>query len=381
LRRLEARVDALETAMPQPEPAGVPPAALVLTPDPGPAAPSLSETIREHVYFSQVEPDIAPPLSLEAPAPVETPEPNPAPPASSAPVPLHVDRSEWEATVGGAWLNKLGVFVLVIGVALFLGYSFTQMGPAGRAGMGVAVSLAMLASGAAFERRERYAVFGRGLLGGGWASLYFTAYAMHAVDTAKVISSPLAGAILLLAVAVGMILHSLRYRSETVTALAYFVAFVTLAITPMTAFSVLALVPLAASLLYVANHFSGSAMALFGLLATYGTYALHGDSGAPLWQGQTIFTTYWLLFEAFDWRRAARRSPYQVWEQAIAPLNALAFTGLSFVKWSGAAPDRLYVLAIGIASAYLGSTILRTRLRPPSSFPAECSTLERALSG
>ena len=36
---------------------------------------------------------------------------------------------EWEAIVGGNWLNKVGVFVLVIGIALFPGYSFTRMGP------------------------------------------------------------------------------------------------------------------------------------------------------------------------------------------------------------------------------------------------------------
>jgi len=53
-----------------------------------------------------------------------------------------------------------------------------------------------------------------------------------------------------------MIVHSLRYRSQTVTGLAYFIAFVTLAITQVTPLSVLALVPLAASLLYVAHRFS-----------------------------------------------------------------------------------------------------------------------------
>ena len=56
---------------------------------------------------------------------------------------------------------------------------------------------------------------------------------------------------LLLPVAAGMIVHSLRYRSQTVTGLAYFVAFGTLAITDMTTLPFLALVPLAASLLYV----------------------------------------------------------------------------------------------------------------------------------
>ncbi|HEX4594394.1 MAG TPA: DUF2339 domain-containing protein, partial [Bryobacteraceae bacterium] len=94
---------------------------------------------------------------------------------------------EWEAIVGGSWLNKLGVFVLVIGIALFLGYSFTKMGPPGRVGIGLAVSLAMLGGGIVLEKRARYMNFARGLLGGGWGALYFTTYAMHSVEAAKVI--------------------------------------------------------------------------------------------------------------------------------------------------------------------------------------------------
>src|ERR1035441_873003 len=50
------------------------------------------------------------------------------------------------------------------------------------------------------------------------------------LPAAKVLDSPFAATLLLLAVAAGMIVHSLKYRSQTVTGLAYFLAFVTLAI-------------------------------------------------------------------------------------------------------------------------------------------------------
>src|SRR6516162_10237047 len=89
----------------------------------------------------------------------------------------------------------------------------------------------MLASGAILEPREQYRMFARGLLGGGWAALYVTVFAMHGVDAARVIPSPIAGGILLLAVAVGMIAHSLRYGSQTITGVAYFVGFASVAIT------------------------------------------------------------------------------------------------------------------------------------------------------
>jgi uncharacterized membrane protein len=153
---------------------------------------------------------------------------------------------EWEAVVGGNWLNKLGVLVLVIGIALLLGYEFTRVGPLGRVSIGMAVGLTMLIGGVFVERKRAYAIFARGLIGGGWAALYFTTYAMHALPAARVIDNPYLGTALVLAVACGMILHSLRYKSQTVSGLAYFIAFATLALGKSTPFSVLALLPLAA---------------------------------------------------------------------------------------------------------------------------------------
>ena len=115
-----------------------------------------------------------------------------------------------------------------------------------------------------------------------------------------------------------MIVHSLRYRSQTVTGLAYFIAFATLtpAISEVTTLSVAALIPLAASLLYIARHFRWRMLAVLGLIATYATCATNPDSGAPLWQAQALFTIYWLMFEAFD---LLCRDPW------LLPLNAAGF--------------------------------------------------------
>jgi hypothetical protein len=272
------------------------------------------------------------PLAPAPPAPPAPPTPPPpAPQPAFTTLAPRRSTEDWETLVGGNWLNKAGVFVLVIGIALGLGYSFTRMGPGGRVAISIAASLAMLAGGIVMEPRERYRTFARGLLGGGWAALYFTVYASQAV---------------------GMIAHSLRYRSETVTGLAYFIAFVTLAITEVTPLSVIALVPLAASLLYVAHRFSWSKMALFGLIATYATCASRGDTGAPLWQTQAIFSIYWLLFESFDLVR-----PWRV----LLPLNAIGFLGLSVMKWHAAAPEQLWQLLAAAAAAYLAGAVARAR--------------------
>ena len=102
------------------------------------------------------------------------------------------------------------------------------------------------------EHRARYVIFGRGLIGGGWAALYTTAYAAHAFESSRIIQSPLVASVLLSAVALGMILHSLRYRSEVVTGVAYFVGFATLAISPITSLALVASVLLIGSMLYLA---------------------------------------------------------------------------------------------------------------------------------
>ncbi len=332
----------------------------------------------------------APPiLPLREPTPVPEPLPSTPEPVAESPAPSAPPRTwrdqlrdsmggqEWEAVVGGSWLNKLGVLVLVIGVALLLGYEFTRVGPGGRVAIGMAVGLTMLISGVFIERKQAYAIFARGFIGGGWAALYFTTYAMHAVPAAKVIDNPYLGSALLLATATGMILHSLRYRSQTVSGLAYFIAFATLALSESTPFSVLALLPLAASLLYLSHRFEWHRMAVFGLFATYATCASRPDVDAPLASTQALFAAYWLLFETFDFLRLRRSTARWTIDSLILPMNAFAFLGLSMVKWQHSAPEHLYAFLAAGAAVYLASAMLRARVRPPSSFDGSAGTIAR----
>jgi hypothetical protein len=308
---------------------------------------------------------------VDTPAPFMPVEP-PIVPMRPQPLPAflreapHRSSQEWETILGGNWLNKVGVFVLVVGIALALGYSFTRLTAVGRVSIGIAASLAMLAAGAILEPRERYRTFARGLLGGGWAALYITVFAMHTVEAAKVVQNPVLGFVLLLAVAAGMILHSLRYRSETVTGLAYLTAFGTLIITEVRGLPLLALIPLAVSLLYLAHRFTWPRMAILGVIATYGIGALRGDSGAAMWAAQAVLAVYWLLFETFDILHPSS------W---LLPLNAAGFIGLSLLKWSGTAPQQIWILLSAIAIAHLLSGVARW----PSGAWRGAATLSAAL--
>ena len=337
-------------------------------------------------------PDVPPPLlghfPVEAGIPaaaqqVWEPEPAVAPhPGADTPSALtqwsqrireRMAGEEWEAVVGGSWLNKLGVLVLVIGLSLFVGYSFTRLGPPGRIAVGMAVSVAMLAGGAIFERRARYLIIGHGLIAGGWAGLYFTTYAAHGLEAARVIRDPLVGIALLAAVAAGIILHSLRYQSEVVTGLAYFLGFVTLSLSPVTGFTAAASVPLAGSLLYVAQRFSWTSMAVAGVALTYGTFALRLGAGAPaggfledLVSRQSILATYWVLFEGFDLLNLLKRRQRRGIAQTIFPLNACGFLGVSLLQWPSGTPRALSFFFAAAGAAYLANAILRARLEPPA---------------
>src|SRR5690348_3597694 len=87
----------------------------------------------------------------------------------------HGEPVSFEERIGVSWLNKLGVSILVLGIASFLGYHVSGLGPLGKVLGGVAAAIAMVVGGAALERLERYRLAGRGLIGGGWGLLYFVA--------------------------------------------------------------------------------------------------------------------------------------------------------------------------------------------------------------
>jgi hypothetical protein len=334
----------------------------------------------------------AEPAPPPRPAPVVTPAPRPTPPPAPSP-PVFVPPArpswherlfagqEWETVVGGSWLNKLGAVVLVVGLVLLLGYSAARVGPPGRVLISLVTSLSLLATGVVIEARGRFRIFARGLIGAGWAGLYSTVYAMHSVAAARVIQDPLIGATLLLAVAVGMIAHSLRYRSEAATGVAYAAAYVSLAVTPLAPFSVLGLFPITASLLVLSARMRWHTSALLAALATYLVCATRESHGTPLWASIALVAGYWLAFEIYDLVRSSQREPAPWRALAIWPINAGAAFLLTCLKWRALEPQSIHWFLTGAGVVFLLSSAVRAIVRPRSSFPEDARSLDRFLSG
>jgi uncharacterized membrane protein len=339
----------------------------------------------------------APAHAIETSRPVETaaPQPRPAAPAPEPAPPLpsplphkaapqarrslsgalksRIDVADWEAVIGGRWLNKIGIVVLVVGVALFLGYSLRYMGPLGRVATGGFSGLTLLIGGVLLERIKKYALFAKPLVGGGWALLYFTAYAAHNVSAARVIEAPIWGLALLGAVAAGMILHSLWYRSELATGLAYFLGFVTVAISPITEFSLGASLVLAVSLVLIVSRTRWHSLGVFGVAATYVNHVLWlefrmgGFVPRPsleiFWLGQGMLIVYWLVFSAFDFLLAPAAEREKRAAIGINLANTVAFLGLSFRQVGAVFPESRYVLTGSAGLAYLATSSLLYALK------------------
>jgi uncharacterized membrane protein len=133
--------------------------------------------------------------------------------------------SALEEALGTNWLNKLGIIILVLGIELFGIYELGELGPSGKVMLSCLVSVALLGGGIYLERKDRYHILGRTGIGGGWALLFFTAYAVNHVDAMHVLDSTSSESILMLVVAAAMTAHTLRYNSQVVTGLAFLLGY------------------------------------------------------------------------------------------------------------------------------------------------------------
>ena len=84
----------------------------------------------------------------------------------------------WEYAVATNWLLRIGILVVLAGIAFFLKYSIEKgiMGPLGRVALSLAAGLCMICFGVRLLFK-RYHLLGQGLVGAGFVTLYFAFYA------------------------------------------------------------------------------------------------------------------------------------------------------------------------------------------------------------
>ena len=352
-----------------------------IEPRPVPAAPEAAEQETPQVAEIPVQPPPLP-VSEQKPAPVgaaEPVEPPPVPPPIPAfthdePAGFSIGRLlNLEETLGTNWLNKLGIVILVIGVALFLSYEMRELGPAGKVTVGYAAGAVMLGASVFFERRRQWQVLARAGIGGGWSLLYFTTYAMYHVPAAHILSSESVDLALLLIVAAGMIAHTLRYESQVVTGLAFLLAFTTVNISRGDASSLIASAILAAGLATVAVRRRWFEMEIAGMAAAYCNHflwlrpiilSMHGHVHAfPGYAASSaLLYGYWLIFRAsYILRRIDDQRQEQV-STIAALLNTVLF--VSVMGYQSVHPELAFQFFLGVGAVeFLAGQLPITRRR------------------
>jgi hypothetical protein len=359
-----------------PEPASKPvppPSAPVMPPEPAAA-------YRVPPAVAAFTPPIAP--TPPAPRPLAPPPIQPASAPQAAPAAVVGEPAEavklvsLEERVGANWLNKLGIASLVIGLAFFLALKLQTWGPAGKVLCGYAVSVALLAGGVWLERKATYRIFARAGIGGGWALGFFTTFALYHIPAAHLLNSLVVDLVLMLAVAACMVGHSLFYRSQTVTGLAFLLGFATLLTSHMESangtvvFSLAASAVLALALVVVTTLRHWAVLELAGLSAVYLTHFVWLSQVLPdnhtaftaFWPSTALILLYWLIFRL----AYVLRAPLDQHEENLSSLTAvLNSTGvLGLLKFQSAHPEWAFwaLLALGAVEMTMAFS-LRSRRR------------------
>jgi len=311
----------------------------------------------------KIPPKSEPAISRTEPAPTyvtpipSVPEPQPVSatePSQAAGRTRLISVSGLEETLGTNWLNKLGIVMVVLGIALFGTYELGELGSSGKVALSCVVSAVLLGGGVYLEKKDRYRILGRTGIGGGWAVLFFTAYAVNHVAAMHIMDSATADSILMLIVAAGMTVHTLRYDSQVVTGLAFLLGYSTVALSHDNVYSLTAGVILALGLVSIVLHRGWYELEFFGILSSYlnhlyWLYRLLGSDGAqgdafPEYHTSTaILLFYWVTFRVSYLIRKVRID--QPAAEHVSTAAALANTLLLLLtmKFQSVQPELAYI--------------------------------------
>ncbi len=173
--------------------------------------------------MEQSEPEAPPVAPMPPPMPMEMAEEEAPLPVEPAPAPAaSQEEGSFELRFGRVWLVRLGIALLVTGLVLLGNYAYKNwirdLAPGVRLAALYLGAFALSGAGIRLGRREGLRRFGEVLLGGGLAFFYWCTYAAHHVGRLRVIESPVAAAMLLLAAA-GVVVAVALKRNSRVTAL------------------------------------------------------------------------------------------------------------------------------------------------------------------
>jgi hypothetical protein len=276
---------------------------------------------------------------------------------------------KFEELLGTNLFAKIGAVLIVLGVAYALSVVWkSDVGPWARVAMGMFLGAVLLGTGIFLERKELYRIVARAGVAAGWAILFATAYAMNHVDKAKVLPSEVADLGLMFVVAAAMVLHTLRFRSQIATALAFLSAFAGIFATvfpskevaPPNVSSLTAAIVLAAGVAVVAVLRQWFVLETCAIVATYLNHFVwlihiiqpmgkHHKPFPEFLSSAGILVSYWAVYRvSYLWRQKG--------DERISAVAALLNTGLllAVLKYQAVHPEYAFWALLALGSIELG---------------------------
>ncbi len=374
LDRLGNRIDNVEATLacrrlsssPPPAFAGFPPPPAKEEPEPVeresvPPPPQPTDS-GETAFFKDLD---------ETDAPSTPPPPLPEPATSSR----QADGETLEMRLGQVWLVRIGIVVLLTGLVFLGNYAYHEfidrVGAIGKLALMALAGGALSATGWWLQRRDAFRNFGRVLLGGGLATLYYTTYASHFVPTLRVISSPLLAGTLLLAMGGAFVWLADRIRSSLLAGTTIALAFYTAAINPIGNFSLFSNLVISGVGVVLLARRQWSAVSFLTLAGSYGAFAfwrLH-ESGSFVAAPEAFLpavlfpAAYWIVHTAAVlWRRTPALDPAA--RPVYLTINNAAFFALVAPVVEGRYPGSLWICALGFGAVLLVLGVVAARTAP-----------------
>ncbi|MFA5248694.1 MAG: DUF2339 domain-containing protein [Patescibacteria group bacterium] len=206
-----------------------------------------------------------------------------------------------EEKIGKKWFAFIGIFAIVFGIGFFVKYLSDNgfLGPIVRITLGFFASVFLIVGGEIASRREKYARWGKVLVGGGLAALYFVVYAAYNfIEYREVLGiSQNVDIVLLLLVALATIGFSLKDNSQIVAAEAIVLGLTTCLLS--SDFGYLMLVYnlfLALAMTTVAVYKKWSILGLASIFGTFIVYAFWRGSNDNFSIGALFLIFYFLCY-------------------------------------------------------------------------------------
>ncbi len=282
------------------------------------------------------------------PAPVVPPVPKP-PAAKPRP-----ERSGLE--LGTTWFARLGIGLLVVGFVLFANYLFKSFGPGEKAAFVYVVALVV--GGLGLWLRRKYQDYGELLVGGAWAIAFFMTYALHAVDATRLVDSPYAAALLLLAVAVAALATSYalgmaRFQNVALAA-TFFSVLISQSDAPWLALPLLVATAVSVGFTVLRPSVATAAITLVGVYVNLGAWLGSMAAGTPAYPYVVLLLLLAVFFFGM-WtliRWAAARQPLLATPQTGDMLATLNVTGAYAMLLLATAASNVSFSGVGVLVAH-----------------------------